>query len=91
MASGCWQSRPLRTGNHASSAKFDFKRSLRNGEKSILMVQLISRTSTKSLGDRVEIKIRDNGTGIPPEIKDKAVQPLLNQADRRGDRTQALH
>ena len=27
--------------------------------------------STKSLGDRVEIKIRDNGTGIPPDVKDQ--------------------
>src|SRR5262249_31886897 len=26
--------------------------------------------STKSLGDRVEIRIRDNGTGIPPEVKE---------------------
>jgi hypothetical protein len=25
--------------------------------------------STKSLGDRVEIRIRDNGTGIPPEVQ----------------------
>ncbi|MGA7252126.1 MAG: GAF domain-containing protein, partial [Pseudolabrys sp.] len=27
--------------------------------------------ATKSLGDRVEIRIRDNGTGIPPEVKEK--------------------
>ena len=33
--------------------------------------------STKSLGDRVEIKIRDNGTGIPPEIKDKMFNPFF--------------
>jgi len=26
--------------------------------------------STKDLGDRVEIKIRDNGIGIPPEVKE---------------------
>jgi signal transduction histidine kinase len=33
--------------------------------------------STKCLGDRVEIKIRDNGTGIPPEIKDKMFNPFF--------------
>jgi len=33
--------------------------------------------STKSLGDRVEIKIRDNGTGIPPEVKDKMFNPFF--------------
>jgi signal transduction histidine kinase len=33
--------------------------------------------STKSLGDRVEIKIRDNGTGISPEIKDKMFNPFF--------------
>ena len=33
--------------------------------------------STKSLGDRIEIKIRDNGTGIPPEIKDKMFNPFF--------------
>ena len=33
--------------------------------------------STKSLGDRVEIKIRDNGTGIPPEIKEKMFNPFF--------------
>src|SRR5262249_50513960 len=26
-------------------------------------------TATRNLGDRVEIRIRDNGTGIPPEVK----------------------
>jgi two-component system NtrC family sensor kinase len=33
--------------------------------------------STKSLGDRVEIKIRDNGTGISPEVKDKMFNPFF--------------
>jgi two-component system, NtrC family, sensor kinase len=31
---------------------------------------------TKNLGDRVEIRIRDNGTGIPPEVKDKMFNPF---------------
>ena len=33
--------------------------------------------STKSLGDRVEITIRDNGTGIPAEVKEKIFNPFF--------------
>ena len=33
--------------------------------------------ATKSLGDSVEIRIRDNGTGIPPEVKDKMFNPFF--------------
>jgi two-component system, NtrC family, sensor kinase len=33
--------------------------------------------STRNLGDRVEIKIRDNGTGIPPEVKEKMFNPFF--------------
>ncbi|MGB7780344.1 MAG: GAF domain-containing protein [Pseudolabrys sp.] len=32
---------------------------------------------TKNLGDRVEIRIRDNGIGIPPEVKDKMFNPFF--------------
>jgi GAF domain-containing protein len=32
--------------------------------------------TTKNLGDRVEIRIRDNGTGIPPEVKEKMFNPF---------------
>ena len=34
-------------------------------------------TSTKNLGDSVEIRIRDNGTGIPPEVKEKMFDPFF--------------
>ena len=33
--------------------------------------------STRNLGDRVEIKVRDNGTGIPPEVKAKMFNPFF--------------
>jgi len=33
--------------------------------------------STKDLGDRVEIRIRDNGTGIPAEAREKIFNPFF--------------
>ena len=33
--------------------------------------------STRSLGDRVEIRVRDNGAGIPPEVKEKMFNPFF--------------
>jgi two-component system, NtrC family, sensor kinase len=35
------------------------------------------RASTKNLGDAVEIRIRDNGTGIPPEVMEKMFNPFF--------------
>ena len=32
---------------------------------------------TKNLGDSVEIRIRDNGTGIPPEVKERMFNPFF--------------
>src|SRR5262249_42706340 len=42
-----------------------------NSYKPILMA------STRSLGDRVEISVRDNGTGIAPEVKEKILNPFF--------------
>ena len=33
--------------------------------------------ATRSLDDRVEIRIRDNGTGIPSEVKEKMFNPFF--------------
>jgi GAF domain-containing protein len=35
------------------------------------------KVTTRDLGDAVEIAVRDNGTGIAPEIKDKLFQPFF--------------
>ncbi len=33
--------------------------------------------TTKNLGDKIEIRVQDNGSGIPDEIKDKIFQPFF--------------
>ena len=33
--------------------------------------------STKNLGDRVEVRIRDNGTGLTPDVKEKMFNPFF--------------
>jgi signal transduction histidine kinase len=35
------------------------------------------KVTTYNLGEAVEIRIRDNGAGIPPEIRDKLFQPFF--------------
>jgi len=37
----------------------------------------ILKATTKCLGDRVEIRIRDNGIGIPPSVKEKMFNPFF--------------
>jgi len=37
----------------------------------------ILKVTTHDLGEAVEIRVRDNGTGIPPEIRDKLFQPFF--------------
>ncbi|HEX4041326.1 MAG TPA: GAF domain-containing protein [Xanthobacteraceae bacterium] len=39
--------------------------------------QAVLTAATKNLGDKVQIAIRDNGTGIPPEVKDKIFNPFF--------------
>jgi signal transduction histidine kinase len=35
------------------------------------------QVSTRDLGEAVEVRVRDNGTGIPPEIRDRLFQPFF--------------
>jgi signal transduction histidine kinase len=37
----------------------------------------VLKVTTKDLGEAVEIRVRDNGTGIPPESRDKLFQPFF--------------
>nr|WP_283844229.1 GAF domain-containing protein [Bradyrhizobium manausense] len=37
----------------------------------------VLRASTRAHGDRVEIRIRDNGIGIPPDVKEKMFNPFF--------------
>jgi GAF domain-containing protein len=37
----------------------------------------VLHAATRNLGDTVEIRIRDNGTGIPAEVKDKMFNPFF--------------
>ncbi|HEX8749970.1 MAG TPA: ATP-binding protein, partial [Nitrospira sp.] len=37
----------------------------------------ILTAATRNLGDNVEIRIRDNGSGIPPEVREKMFNPFF--------------
>jgi signal transduction histidine kinase len=50
------------------------KRARENGGKSF---QPTLTVATRDLGEVIEVKVRDNGTGIAPEIRDKLFQPFF--------------
>ena len=35
------------------------------------------KVATRDLGAAVEVRVRNNGTGIPPELRDKLFQPVF--------------
>lgn len=49
----------------------------RGAEMNGAVYQPVLAASTKNLGDAVEIRIRDNGTGIQPEVKAKMFTPFF--------------
>ncbi|HWX36254.1 MAG TPA: PAS-domain containing protein [Steroidobacteraceae bacterium] len=50
------------------------KRAQANGDASF---RPILRVATRDLGDAVEVRVRDNGIGIPAEIREKLFQPFF--------------
>ena len=46
-------------------------------EKLATLYQPTVTVSTKKIGDKVEIKVSDNGSGIPQKIVDKIFQPFF--------------
>jgi two-component system, NtrC family, sensor kinase len=49
----------------------------RNSQNSEQPFEPLLSAATRNLGDAVEIRIRDNGTGIPPEVKEKMFNPFF--------------
>ena len=49
----------------------------RKAEDSDAAFEPVVSATTKGQGDHVEIRIRDNGTGIPPEVKEKMFNPFF--------------
>jgi two-component system, NtrC family, sensor kinase len=37
----------------------------------------VLKVTTRDLGEAVEVRVRDNGTGIPPELRDRLFQPFF--------------
>jgi signal transduction histidine kinase len=37
----------------------------------------VLKVATRELGNEVEIRVRDNGTGIPPEFRDRLFEPFF--------------
>jgi GAF domain-containing protein len=50
------------------------KREAENGEADF---EPVLGAATRNLGDHIEIRIRDNGTGIAPEVKEKMFNPFF--------------
>jgi len=49
----------------------------RRRETSDAAFRPVLKVATRDLGNEVEIRVRDNGTGIPPELRDRLFQPFF--------------
>jgi len=49
----------------------------RRGGEANAVYESVLKASTANLGDRVEIRIRDNGTGIPADVKERMFNPFF--------------
>jgi two-component system, NtrC family, sensor kinase len=54
-----------------------FYATVKRKERASAAYEPILFAATRNLGDWVEIRIRDNGTGIPPEVKEKMFDPFF--------------
>ena len=61
--------------NIFSNGFYAATRRARNGGDARFVPML--KVTTRDLGDAAEIRVRDNGTGIPAEIRDKLFQPFF--------------
>jgi signal transduction histidine kinase len=61
----------LNVVNNAAYAAHQKKKTALDGFTPTLSV------STKNLGEKIEIRIRDNGNGIPPDIREKIFNPFF--------------
>src|SRR6185437_6020958 len=53
------------------------KRAHANGDPGVAAFRPVLKVATREAGDAVEIGVRDNGIGIPAEIRDKLFQPFF--------------
>jgi two-component system NtrC family sensor kinase len=49
----------------------------RKTENSNLDFEPVLSAATRNLGNNIEVRIRDNGTGIPAEVKEKMFNPFF--------------
>jgi len=62
--------------NNACYAAFQKQKANDKGQTTMAFAQTIS-VSTKRFKDKIDIRIRDNGNGIPPDVREKIFNPFF--------------